>query len=76
MSSKQSPAGPRRGRHEDHDDSLDEEPQSLDDQPADIERAIPVEENESVEEIEDAEEDPVSSMRDCRATTSPMNNIA
>ena len=57
MSGKQSPAGPRRGRHEDHDDSLDEAPQSLDDQPADIERAIPVEENESVEEIEDAEED-------------------
>jgi hypothetical protein len=56
-SSKQSQAGPRRrGRHDRHDESLDEAPRVLDDEPADIEQAIPVEEDESVEEIQDAEE--------------------
>jgi hypothetical protein len=61
-SSKQSQAGPRRrGRHgRDDDESLDEAPQLLDDEPADIEQARRLEEeeeNESVEEVEDAEED-------------------
>lgn len=59
-SSEQSQAGPRRrGRHDRYDESLDEAPQLLDDEPADIEQAIPLEENEeneSVEEIEDAED--------------------
>ena len=58
-SSKQSPAGPRRrGRYDRDDESLDEAPQLLEDESGDIEQANPVEENESVEKIEDAEENP------------------
>jgi hypothetical protein len=59
-SSKQSPAGPRRrGRYDRDDESLDEAPRLLEEEPGDIEQANPVDEvdeNESVEEIEDAEE--------------------
>lgn len=56
--SKESQSGPRRrGRHDRHDGSPDEAPQLLDDEPADIEQADPLEEeNETVEEIEDTEE--------------------
>ena len=64
ISSKKSSAGPRRrGRQDRDDEGLDEAPQLLDDEPADMEQANPVEENESVEnepagEIEDADESP------------------
>jgi len=55
--SQQSQAGPRRrGRHDRHDENLDGAPRLLDDEPADIEQAIQVEEDEPVEEIQDAEE--------------------
>lgn len=63
-SSKKSGAGPRRrGRQDRDDEGLDEAPHLLDDEPADMEQANPVEENESVEnepadEIEDADESP------------------
>jgi hypothetical protein len=55
---KESPTGPRRkGRHDRRDESLEEAPQLLDDEPADIEQADPLEvENDSVEQIEDAED--------------------
>jgi hypothetical protein len=61
-SSKQFRAGPRRrGRQDRDDEGLDEAPQLLDDEPADMEQANPVEENESVEnepvdETEDADD--------------------
>ena len=63
-SSKKSVTGPRRrGRQDRDDEGLDEAPQLLDDEPADMEQANTVEENESVEnepadEIEDADESP------------------
>ncbi len=60
-SNDQSQAGPRwRERHDRYDESLDEAPQLLEDEPVDMEQAIPAEEaeeNESVEEIEDVEKD-------------------
>jgi hypothetical protein len=57
-SCNQSQAGPRRpGRHDRDDESLDEAPQLLEDEPGDVERAGLVEEDEPVEEIDDAEED-------------------
>ncbi len=55
--SKQSTGGPRR--RADRDEGLDQARQLLDDEPADMERANPIEENESIEsepvdDVEDA----------------------
>jgi hypothetical protein len=58
--SKEFKAGPRRRVRQDRDDEgLDEAPRLLDDDPADAEQAIPVEENESIdnEPIDEIEED-------------------
>ena len=58
---KQRRAGPkRREKHYSYDESLNEAPQLLEDEPTDIEQEIPVEENEPVEHIEEAEESPSS----------------
>lgn len=61
-SSGQLQAGPRRrGRQDRHDESHDDAPQLRDDEPADIEpadieQAVLVEDDESIEDVEDAEE--------------------
>lgn len=49
------PRGPKRKeKHYAYDESVDEPAPLLEDQPVDIERAVPAEENEPVETIEDA----------------------
>jgi len=53
----QLPGGPkRREKHHSYDESIDEPAELLEDEPVDIEAAIPAEENEPVETIEDAED--------------------
>ena len=54
---RQLPRGPkRREKHYAYDESVDEPAQLLEDKPVDVEEAVPAEENEPVETIEDAED--------------------
>jgi hypothetical protein len=55
-SQKRSQPGPKREKHYSYDESIDEAAQLLEDEPVDIEQAIPAEENEPVEHVEEAEE--------------------
>lgn len=64
-SSKKSGAGPRRkGRQDRDDEGLDEAPQLLDDEPADMEQANPVEEENELVENEPVENEPVDETED------------
>lgn len=55
---KRSRAGPKRkDKHYSYDESVDEAAKLLEDEPVEIEHAIPAEENEPVEHVEEAEED-------------------
>jgi hypothetical protein len=54
---KRSRAGPKRkDKHYSYDESVDEAAKLLEDEPVEIEHAIPAEENEPVEHVEEAEE--------------------
>jgi hypothetical protein len=56
-SKHQSEAGPKRkDKHYSYDESIDESAQLLEDEPVDIEQAIPAEESEPVDQVEEAEE--------------------
>ncbi len=56
-SNEQSRTGPnRRQKHYSYDESPNESPQLLEDEPVDIEHAVPMEQNEPVENIEDSDE--------------------
>jgi hypothetical protein len=57
-SRKKCVTGPKRRGRQDRDEGLDEAPQLLDDEPADMKQANPVEENESAENesVDDIEE--------------------
>ena len=54
---KHADAGPkRRPRHYSYDESVDEAPRLIEDEPVEVERAVPAEENESVQKIEKEDE--------------------